>query len=104
MNLSDDVRQSRMDACPASWLRERARKETGTRCQQEGWCDAVMQTPPWWSEVDVTSHQPEGPIWCPVAHMVRARPYGPGSTETKHGSRHFAAGAKLYVHRYVGYK
>ncbi len=45
-----------------------------------------------------------GPIWCPVAHMVAERPYGPGGGETKRGSRHFAPGAKLYVHRNVGYK
>jgi hypothetical protein len=36
--------------------------------------------------------------------MVRERPYGPGGVETKRGSRHFAPGAKLYVHRYIGFK
>jgi len=44
-----------------------------------------------------------GPIWCPVAHMVAERPYGPGGLETKRGSKHFRPGAKLYVHCNVGY-
>lgn len=37
-----------------------------------------------------------GPVWCPVANMTAQRPYGPGGAEIKHGSKHFAAGAKLY--------
>lgn len=37
-----------------------------------------------------------GPVWCPVANMTAQRPYGPGGAETKRGSKHFAAGAKLY--------
>jgi len=37
-----------------------------------------------------------GPVWCPVANMVRERPYGPGGRETRRGSKHFAPGAKLY--------
>jgi len=42
-------------------------------------------------------------IWCPVANMASERPYGPGARETRHGSKHFAAGAKLYcVHPFWG--
>jgi len=37
-----------------------------------------------------------GPVWCPVANMVRERPYGPGGRELRRGSKHFAPGAKLY--------
>jgi len=36
------------------------------------------------------------PVWCPVANMVRERPYGPGGREIRRGSKHFAPGAKLY--------
>lgn len=43
-----------------------------------------------------------GPIWCPVANMVRERPYGPGRSEIKHGSKHFAPGAKLYPFLVIG--
>jgi hypothetical protein len=39
-----------------------------------------------------------GPVWCPVANMVRERPYGPGGKEIRRGSRHFAPGAKLYCY------
>jgi hypothetical protein len=42
-----------------------------------------------------------GPIWCPVANMGVERPYGPGGSEIKRGSRHFAPGAKLYCDRYL---
>jgi hypothetical protein len=44
-----------------------------------------------------------GPIWCPVANMVRERPYGPGRSEIKHGSKHFAPGAKLYPFGVIGW-
>jgi hypothetical protein len=44
-----------------------------------------------------------GPIWCPVANMVRERPYGPGRSEIKHGSKHFAPGAKLYPFSVMGW-
>jgi len=37
-----------------------------------------------------------GPVWCPVANMVRERAYGPGGREIRRGSKHFAPGAKLY--------
>lgn len=43
-----------------------------------------------------------GPIWCPTANMTRERPYGPGGSEIKHGSKHFAPGAKLHILRVVG--
>ena len=43
-----------------------------------------------------------GPVWCPVANMNSERSYGPGGSETRRGSRHFAAGAKLYVRQIVG--
>jgi hypothetical protein len=36
------------------------------------------------------------PVWCPVANMVRERPYGLDGRETRRGSKHFAPGAKLY--------
>jgi hypothetical protein len=39
-----------------------------------------------------------GPVWCPVANMVRERPYGPGGREIRRGSKHFAPGAKLYCY------
>jgi hypothetical protein len=49
---------------------------------------------------DMPTAQPDGkqvvPIWCPVANMTSERPYGPGGQITKRGSKHFAAGAKLY--------
>lgn len=37
-----------------------------------------------------------GPVWCPVANMTEERRHGPGGREIKRGSKHFAAGAKLY--------
>lgn len=35
-------------------------------------------------------------IWCLVANIVEVRPYGPEGKETKRGTKHFAAGAKIY--------
>jgi hypothetical protein len=39
-----------------------------------------------------------GPVWCPVANVVRERTYGPGGKEIRRGSKHFAPGAKLYCY------
>ncbi len=44
-----------------------------------------------------------GLLWCPIANMVRERSYGPGGNEIKHGSKHFAPGAKLYLIGMVGW-
>lgn len=38
-----------------------------------------------------------GPSWCAVANVVEDRPYGPGGVEIRHGSRHFAPDAKVYL-------
>ena len=40
--------------------------------------------------------RPPGPVWCVVANVVAARPYGEGGKETRRGTTHFAPGAKLY--------
>jgi hypothetical protein len=34
--------------------------------------------------------------------MAQERPYGPGGNETQRGTKHFAAGAKVYVRGTVG--
>ncbi len=39
-----------------------------------------------------------GPVWCPVANIVRERASGPGGREIRRGSKHFAPGAKLYCY------
>lgn len=36
------------------------------------------------------------PVWCVSANIVQERPYGPGGAETRHGTKHFAPGAKVY--------
>ena len=36
------------------------------------------------------------PVWCVSANIVQERPYGPGGLETRHGTKHFAPGAKVY--------
>jgi hypothetical protein len=41
------------------------------------------------------SPRPE-PIWCVVANVVAERRCGPGRTELRRGTKHFAAGAKVY--------
>ena len=38
----------------------------------------------------------KNPIWCIVANVVAERSYGPGGIETRRGTTHFAAGAKVY--------
>ena len=35
--------------------------------------------------------------WTAVGNIVRERPYGPGGTETRLGTKHFAPGAKVYI-------
>jgi hypothetical protein len=35
--------------------------------------------------------------WTAVANIVRERPFGPGGTETRRGTKHFAPGAKVYI-------
>ena len=37
------------------------------------------------------------PIWGVVANVVKERPYGPHSQETKRGTLKFNGGAKVYV-------
>jgi hypothetical protein len=39
----------------------------------------------------------DGPIWCVVANVMIDRPAGPGGAEIRHGTKHFAPGAKVYV-------
>lgn len=36
------------------------------------------------------------PVWCLVANVVEERTCGPDGTETWHGTKHFAPGAKIY--------
>jgi hypothetical protein len=36
------------------------------------------------------------PVWCVVANVVYERNYGPGGLEKRRGTKHFAAGAKVY--------
>ena len=36
------------------------------------------------------------PAWCVTANIVQERPYGPGGLETRRGTKHFTAGAKVY--------
>ncbi len=40
---------------------------------------------------------PPESCWTAVANIVRERPYGPGGTETRRGTKHFAPGAKVYI-------
>jgi len=35
--------------------------------------------------------------WTAVGNIIRERPYGPGGTEIRLGTKHFAPGAKVYV-------
>ncbi len=44
---------------------------------------------------DEQKPQPQ-PVWCIRANIVKERPYGPGGLETRHGTKHFAPGAKVY--------
>ncbi len=37
-----------------------------------------------------------GPSWCAVANVVEDRPYGPGGTDIRHGTKHLAPGAKVF--------
>ena len=37
------------------------------------------------------------PSWCAVANVVESRPFGPGGIEIRHGTKHFAPGAKVYL-------
>jgi hypothetical protein len=37
------------------------------------------------------------PVWSVVANVVHERAYGPGGVEKRHGTKHFAPGAKVYV-------
>jgi len=34
--------------------------------------------------------------WVLVGNIVNERPYGPGGIETKHGTKHFSPGTKVY--------
>jgi hypothetical protein len=34
--------------------------------------------------------------WCLIGNIVAERPYGHGGLETKHGTKHFSPGAKVY--------
>ena len=42
------------------------------------------------------SEDKNAPVWCLVANIVENRPYGPQGETTRRGTKHFAAGAKIY--------
>jgi hypothetical protein len=43
------------------------------------------------------------PVWCAVANVVMERDYGPGGMEKRPGTKHFPAGAKVYIlHHFWG--
>jgi hypothetical protein len=42
----------------------------------------------------------DGPIWCVAANVLINRPTGPGGAEIRHGTKHFAPGAKVYAINY----
>ncbi|MCA9623017.1 MAG: hypothetical protein KC731_28555 [Myxococcales bacterium] len=35
--------------------------------------------------------------WCITANIIRERPFGPGGSESRAGTKHFRAGAKVFV-------
>jgi len=37
------------------------------------------------------------PVWCIVANIINVRPFGPEGKEQRHGTKHFAPKAKMYV-------
>jgi hypothetical protein len=43
-------------------------------------------------------NRPEiAPVWCAVANIVMERDYGPRGAEKRSGTKHFSAGAKVYI-------
>lgn len=36
------------------------------------------------------------PVWGVVANIVQEHPFGPGGLETRRGTKHYSAGAKVY--------
>lgn len=42
-----------------------------------------------------TEQKPE-PVWGVVANIVQEHPFGPGGLETRRGTKHYSAGAKVY--------
>ena len=46
----------------------------------------------------------EGPVWCVRATMKAEHPVGPGGSESRRGSKHFAPGARLYLRRIMGFR
>ena len=44
-----------------------------------------------------TAEQTATPVWCLVANVLIARPSGPGGAALRHGTKHFAPGAKVFV-------
>jgi len=43
------------------------------------------------------SEIPPESYWTAVGNIIRERPYGPGGTETRSGTKHFAPRAKVYI-------
>jgi uncharacterized protein (TIGR02996 family) len=39
----------------------------------------------------------DGPVWCISGNIVQSRPFGPGGTETRLGTRLFKPNAKVYL-------
>jgi uncharacterized protein (TIGR02996 family) len=89
----------------ADWLDERSdpraeilRLRAQIATQQDGWIEArdrlteLERDAPaeWLARLD-------GPVWCLAGNVVASRPFGPGGAETRHGTRLFKPGAKVYL-------
>lgn len=89
-----------MEAGRMTWVQRR--RLTRWR-QQEGVMTSTQQLRlAQWRRQDekerfaVTFGEQPAPIWCLVANVVAERRVGPGGTERRHGTKHFAPGAKVY--------
>lgn len=48
------------------------------------------------STIPIAIETPES-YWTAVGNIIREQPYGPGGTEIRYGTKHFAPGAKVYI-------
>jgi uncharacterized protein (TIGR02996 family) len=89
----------------ADWLEERddpraeiVRLKVKVATQEDGWVaaqDRLAELEPmvaarWLVQLD-------GPVWCISGNIVESRPFGPGGTEIRRGTRLFKGNAKLHL-------
>ena len=76
------------------WLRQYLRPKPKPPVEAAASPDVTL---PKWNDPGYENRGFE-PAWCVAANVVLERDFGPDGAEKRHGTKHFAPGAKVYVY------